>query len=226
MVEMILDKSLRTFCNRWKTFLLLTFLIAIPDLIVPSYYVCQAEAVTEVSSSLSLLFLLVKFFFVPVLMNMTICLAADPEASLASAYRSLDGRKGGLIWNVICYAVCLTVGMIFLIIPGVIVIFNGALVIPVYALENERGFNKVYGRSKELMKDYKFKYFFLLLVNAIFGLAFYGAAHYFSVAFTILTPLAVILASVTTVVFLIALTEFYHCMRADKEAKNMLAECA
>jgi hypothetical protein len=103
-------------------------------------------------------------------------------ASLADYYRRTRGELGTLLGATVLAAVGITVGFVFLLVPGLILLARWSLIVPAVMLER-RSVGEAFGRSNRLVAGRTGR---VLVIAVVAGLLSALAALVVTVAFTFL----------------------------------------
>jgi hypothetical protein len=230
----------RTFTIYRRHFLLLAGISAIPGLLTLLVGLA-AIAVGQESIGLTLLFTLITL-----VTNITATLLAQGasvvavsqiqlgrEATIAGSFRTIQPMLLTIIVTTIVIGILITIGFIFLIVPGVILGLMWALTVPVVVLEQRSGMDAA-SRSAELTSGHRGRIFLVYVVLVVLYivasivagtplLLLAGMASLASPAATqVITELwGYMASSFISPIITVGLTLLYYDQRVRKEAFDL-----
>lgn len=142
----------------------------------------------------------------------------EGEASLSEALGETLRRLPMAVPVILCWALAVMVGMLFLVVPGVLIAVLWAFVIPVAARE-DRSFPEVFGRSVMLTKGGRWRLLLLFIIVQLIA----GLVNMLILAIAASTPWAVgmiamvLLSGAAAALLPVLVAASYALLRSDKE---------
>lgn len=215
MIIDIFKKTFSTFFRQFGTFLALASIYALPEM---ALILDKSQMTSTVDGWATFIVKAISgLFLYPIACFLAIQISNSKELTLQEACFFLKGRMGSLIKVSFLYYFLMLLGAPLLLIPAIIMIFNGAVLYPVFALEGTQGFYNTYNRSKALMSGFWFELFVMAILRFIIGLLFIAPLLFLKKEFLWMEIPLVLILALSLMFSMILNTEFYFRIRSNKE---------